>query len=81
MNQSFLTLDEVLSRLPYSRTEWYRGMKEGRFPKSYRRRPDKPEARAVCWLEGDIDEIARWIASEGDFVPSFESRENPPTTA
>ena len=41
MTKAFLTLERVLERVPYSKTEWYRGIKEGRFPKPYRRRPDK----------------------------------------
>jgi len=75
MGESFLTLDRVLLRLPYSKTEWYRGIQEGRFPKPLRRRPDKPESRAVCWKETDIKEILIWIESEGRVIPSFFHRE------
>lgn len=61
--QAFLTLERVLERVPYSRTEWYRGIKEGRFPKPYRRRPDKPESRGVCWSEKEVEQVIRWIES------------------
>ena len=71
MTQSFLTLKQVLTRLPYSKTEWYRGIQEGKFPKPLRRRPDKPHSRGVCWAEDDINQISRWIESEGRIAPLF----------
>lgn len=61
MTKAFLTLERVLERVPYSKTEWYRGIKEGKFPKPYRRRPDKPHSRGVCWSEKEIEEVLRWI--------------------
>ncbi len=81
MTKRLLTLPQVLRRVPYSKTEWYRGMKEGRYPKSYPRQPDRPESRGVCWRSQDIDELIRWIESGGSFTPSFSTRGNPPTTA
>lgn len=63
MTERFITLKEVLIKVPYSKTEWYRGMKQGKFPKSYKRRPDKPGSRGVCWKESDIDQLLLWIES------------------
>ena len=50
----FLRLTEVRSRVPYSRSTIYQLIAEGKFPK-----PISLGARAVAWLESDIDE---WIA-------------------
>lgn len=75
MTERYLRLKEVLSRLPYSKTEWYRGMKDGRFPRSYQRRPDKAYSRGVCWKESEIDELMLWIESDGISIPSFYRRD------
>jgi len=75
MTGSFITLEGVLRRTPFSKTEWYRGMQEGVFPASYARRPDKPESRGVCWKESDIDEVLRWIETGGSHIPCFRSDE------
>ena len=51
----FLRLAEVRNRVPYSRSTIYQLITQGRFPK-----PINLGARAVAWLESDIDE---WIAA------------------
>ncbi len=51
----FLRLAEVRNRVPYSRSTIYQLVAQGRFPK-----PINLGARAVAWLESDIDE---WIAA------------------
>lgn len=38
MTDELYSLKEVLRRYPVSRTEWYRGMKAGRYPAGHRRR-------------------------------------------
>ncbi len=78
MRERYLRLEEVLLRVPYSRTEWYRGMKEGTFPRSYQRRPDKAHARGVCWKESEVNELMLWIESSGTTTPSFCRHENRP---
>jgi prophage regulatory protein len=50
--ESLLKLPQVLSRLPFSRSGWYQGIKEGRHPK-----PIKLGARAVAWKRSDIDRL------------------------
>ncbi len=50
----FLRLSEVRKRVPYSRATIYRLMTQGQFP-----RPYGLGARAVAWLESEID---AWIA-------------------
>ncbi len=51
----FLRLTEVQKRVPYSRSSIYHLASLGEFPK-----PLNLGARAVAWLESDIDE---WIAA------------------
>lgn len=45
-------LPQVLSRVPTSRSGWYQGIKDGRFPK-----PVKLGARSVAWKRSDIDKL------------------------
>ena len=54
----FLRLAEVRNRVPYSKATIYRLIKEGLFPRSY-----DLGARAVGWLESDID---AWIQTRID---------------
>ena len=51
----FLRLSEVRGRVPYSRATIYRLITAGQFP-----RPYSLGARAVAWLESEID---AWIAA------------------
>lgn len=53
MSERFLRLKEVRARVPLSRSSLYSRIKSGDFPK-----PINLGARAVAWLESDIDE---WI--------------------
>ncbi|MHB1857087.1 MAG: helix-turn-helix transcriptional regulator [Acidobacteriaceae bacterium] len=53
MGERFLRLKEVRARIPLSRSSLYSRIKSGDFPK-----PINLGARAVAWLESDIDE---WI--------------------
>src|ERR1035437_3055214 len=55
MSERFLRLIEVQRRVPYSRSSIYQLASQGKFPK-----PVSLGARAVAWLESDID---AWIAS------------------
>ena len=51
--ERFLRLAEVQRRVPYSRSTIYQLINRGEFP-----RPISIGARAVAWLESDID---AWI--------------------
>jgi prophage regulatory protein len=55
MSKKCLRLTEVRRRVPYSRSTIYAKIARGEFPA-----PIDLGARAVAWLESDIDE---WIAS------------------
>ena len=65
MSEKFLRLTEVQRRIPYSRSTIYLKVSRGEFPQ-----PINLGARAVGWLESDIDE---WIAQRID-----KSRERAP---
>lgn len=54
-----LRLPTVLDRVPFSKTEIYRRIKTGEFPK-----PLSCGIRAVCWLEADIDTYINSLASK-----------------
>jgi prophage regulatory protein len=55
MSEKLLRLSEVQRRVPYSRSTIYLKVSRGEFPA-----PIDLGARAVAWLETDIDE---WIAA------------------
>lgn len=57
-SEKFLRLAEVQRRVPYSRSAIYAKVASGEFPQ-----PFNLGARAVAWLESDID---KWIASRVD---------------
>lgn len=54
-----LRLPTVLNRVPFSKTEIYRRMRTGDFPK-----PVSLGVRAVAWLESDIDQYIQKLALE-----------------
>jgi prophage regulatory protein len=55
MADKFLRLPQVMERVPYSRASIYQKISQGEFPK-----PIPLGARAVAWLESDIDQ---WISA------------------
>lgn len=48
----YMRLKEVLKVYPVSKSTWWKGVKEGRFPK-----PDKLSARLVAWRYEDISAL------------------------
>lgn len=52
-----LRLPTVLDRVPFSKTEIYRRVRTGEFPK-----PISIGVRAVAWLESDIDQYIQNLA-------------------
>ena len=56
---SFLRLPKVLQRIPVSKSTWWAGIKEGRFPK-----PIKLSKRTSAWLESDIDALCQRLSSQ-----------------
>jgi predicted DNA-binding transcriptional regulator AlpA len=50
LEQELLKLKDVLKVIPVSKTTWYIGIKEGRYPP-----PIKIGLKAVAWRKKDID--------------------------
>jgi prophage regulatory protein len=54
-----LRLPSVLDRVPFSKTEIYRRVRTGEFPK-----PISIGVRAVAWLEADIEAYILFLANK-----------------
>ncbi len=61
----FLRIREVLAAFPVSRTAWYQGIKEGRFPA-----PVKLTERTAAWRVSDIRAL---LASYGEAANDGEA--------
>lgn len=61
----FIRLPQVLSLFPVSRTAWYEGIKEGRFPA-----PVKLSERTAAWRCSDIRAL---LATYGEAVNDAEA--------
>jgi len=55
--EGFSRIDKVLEIIPTSRTSWYRGIQEGRFPA-----PVKIGPNQSAWRNSDILELAERLA-------------------
>jgi prophage regulatory protein len=51
-NLVFLRLPQVLKRFPVSKSTWWKGIREGKYPK-----PVKLSERTSAWRESDIDAL------------------------
>lgn len=65
MKDKLLRLPRVLENIPYSRAAIYEKVARGEFP-----RPIRLGARAVAWLESDLD---AWIAARAA-IPAARER-------
>ena len=52
MTDRLLRAKEVLEIIPISKSAWYQGVKEGRYPQ-----PVKLGPRTTCWRESDINQL------------------------
>jgi prophage regulatory protein len=52
-----IRLPEVLKRIPVSKSSWYQGIKDGRFPA-----PKQLSARCSAWLASDIDDFINGLS-------------------
>ncbi len=59
--EKLLRLNPVLSRVPVSRSAWYQGVKDGRFPA-----PVKLGPRTVAWREADINKLIATLAAQAE---------------
>ncbi len=55
-----IRLPEVLQRLPISRSSWWAGVKNGRFP-----RPVKLGPRTTTWRLSDITALVERLSNQG----------------
>jgi prophage regulatory protein len=53
-SEKLLRLSEVLKRFPVSKSSWWLGVKENRYPA-----PVRIGARAVAWSEAEINDLIR----------------------
>jgi len=56
----FLRLPQVLDVFPVSRSGWWQGVKEGRYPQ-----PVKLSARVTAWRAEDIHDLIQRVSEEG----------------
>lgn len=49
-----LRVNDVLQRLPMSRSSWWNGVKEGRYPQGIKLGP-----KTTCWRASDINALIR----------------------
>ena len=61
MSRRYLRLPQVLDRIPVSKSTWWAGVRDGRFPK-----PIKLSPRITVWLETDIDRVG--VSDESEQV-------------
>lgn len=59
VREKLLRINPVLSRVPVSRSAWYQGIKDGRFPA-----PIKLGPRTSAWRESDINALIQKLATE-----------------
>lgn len=57
INTILLRLPQVLEIIPVSKSTWWKGCKEGRYP-----RPVHPSPRTTAWRKCDIDALVAQFA-------------------
>lgn len=57
--EGFMRLKQVLRVIPVSRSTWYMGVKEGKYPK-----PIKLGPRSVAWRACDIVALVKELSSQ-----------------
>lgn len=58
-NEHFLRLPQVLTIIPISKSAWWQGCKDGRYPK-----PIKLGPRTTVWRSADIAALVRRLSSQ-----------------
>lgn len=66
---SFLRLSQVLERIPISKSAWWQGCKEGRFPK-----PIKLGPRTSAWRSSDIAALVERLSLQSVQEEKAEAR-------
>ena len=57
--EKLLRLSAVLSRVPVSRSAWYAGVKDGKFPP-----PIKLGPKTSAWRESDVNRLIQELAAK-----------------
>ncbi len=58
INTTLLRLPQVLEIIPVSKSTWWKGCKEGRYPQ-----PVHPSPRTTAWRKCDIDALVAQFAA------------------
>ncbi|MDX8377351.1 MAG: AlpA family phage regulatory protein [Mariprofundales bacterium] len=67
--QRFASLIRVLDTFPVSKSSWYRGIKEGRYPQ-----PIKISKRSSAWRIDDLKELAQLLEQGKDWRDHVKSK-------
>ncbi len=65
----FVRLATILEHLPISRSTWWKGVREGRFPQSVKLGP-----RMTAWRAADIRDLLKRIEQEAEVASAEEAR-------
>jgi len=57
--ESFMRISQILQLIPISRSAWWQGCKNGRFPK-----PIKLGPRTTVWKASDINALVKQLAEK-----------------
>lgn len=68
-NENFLHLPQVLTIIPISKSAWWQGCKEGRFPK-----PIKLGPRTSVWRSSDIAALIKQLSLQSVQEENTEAR-------
>ena len=59
--RGFLRLPQVLEIIPISKSSWWKGVKEGKYPK-----PVKLSERTSAWRQSDIDTLCDHLVAKSN---------------
>lgn len=58
-SSGFYRLPTVLTKIPVSRSAWWQGIKDGRYPSGVKIGP-----RTTAWLKSDIEELCNRLSGD-----------------
>lgn len=68
-SESFLRLPQVLAIIPISKSAWWQGCKDGRYPQ-----PIKLGPRTTVWRSADISTLVRGLSGQNMTGENTESQ-------
>lgn len=63
--ESLLRLSQILELIPISKSAWWRGCRDGKYPK-----PIKLSARTTVWKKSDIDALIQNLGQKITEMPA-----------